>query len=51
MQNWIDPGNAGPLLANFVPPGQEWVGQRMNHLVAFTRLTDLPVLAMTALAD
>lgn len=49
-QNWIGPGNAGPRLASFVPPAHERVPALMADLVAFMHRTDLPVIALVALA-
>jgi Fic family protein len=49
-QNWIGPGNAGPRLASFVPPAHERVSALMADLVAFMHRTDLPVIALVALA-
>ena len=49
-QNWIGPGNAGPRLASFVPPAHERVPALMADLVAFMHRTDLPVVALVAVA-
>lgn len=49
-QNWIGPGNAGPRLASFVPPAHERVPALMADLFTFIHRTDLPVIALVALA-
>jgi Fic family protein len=49
-QNWIGPGAAGPRLASFVPPAHERVPALMKDLVAFIQRTDVPVIALVALA-
>jgi Fic family protein len=49
-QNWIGPGDAGPRLASFVPPTHERVPALMADLVTFMRRTDLPVIALIAVA-
>jgi Fic family protein len=49
-QNWIGPGNAGPRLASFVPPAHERVPALMADLLTFIHRTDLPVIALVALA-
>jgi len=49
-QHWIGPGNAGPRLASFVPPAHERVPALMADLFTFIHRTDLPVIALVALA-
>jgi len=49
-QNWIGPGDAGPRLANFVPPAHERVPALMADLVTFMQRNDLPVIALVAVS-
>jgi Fic family protein len=49
-QVWIGPGNAGPRIADFVPPDSDRVPELIEDLTAFMRRTDLPVLALAAAA-
>ncbi len=49
-QVWVGPGDAGPLLADFVPPHHTRVMQAMTDLSEFLAREDLPVLVQAAVA-
>lgn len=50
QQVWIGPGEAGPRIADYVPPRHESVPELMRDLTAFMARTDIPVLVQAALA-
>jgi Fic family protein len=50
QQVWIGAGEAGPRLADYVPPRHESVPPLMDDLVTFLARTDMPVLVQAALA-
>lgn len=50
QQVWIGGGNISPHTASFVPPHHDRVPALMSDFVAFSRRTDLPVLAHAAIA-
>lgn len=49
-QVWIGGGGISPHTASFVPPHHDRVASLMADLVAFSRRTDIPVLAHAAIA-
>lgn len=47
---WIGAGQAGPVLAHFVPPQHDLVPAAMEDLLQFVQRLDLPVLLQVAVA-
>jgi Fic family protein len=50
QQAWIGAGEAGPRIADYVPPRHESIPGLMDDLTAFMARTDVPVLVQAALA-
>lgn len=50
QQVWIGGGSLGPQRASFVPPHQSRVPELMSDLITFIRRTDIPALALIAIA-
>jgi Fic family protein len=50
QQVWIGNGNAGPRIAGFVPPRAEVIPDLVDDLVGFMGRTDMPILALAAIA-
>ncbi len=50
QQVWIGPGEAGPRIADYVPPRHDTIPMLMDDLTAFMARTDMPVLIQAALA-
>lgn len=50
QQSWIGAGEAGPRIADYVPPRAQSVPALMDDLTTFLARTDLPVLTQAALA-
>lgn len=50
QQVWVGGGGISPHEASFVPPHHDLVPDLMTDLVAFSRRTDIPVLAHAAIA-
>lgn len=50
QQVWIGPGEAGPRVADYVPPHHDSVPGLVADLTAFIERTDIPVLIQAALA-
>jgi Fic family protein len=50
QQVWIGAGEAGPRIADYVPPAYESVPALMDDLVTFLARTDMPVLVQAAIA-
>ena len=49
-QVWIGGGSISPHNAAFIPPHQDRVPELMDDVMAFSRRTDLPVIAQIAIA-
>ena len=50
QQVWIGAGEAGPRIAEYVPPRHQSVPGLIDDLVEFMARTDMPVLVQTAIA-
>jgi Fic family protein len=50
QQVWIGPGDAGPRIADYVPPRYESVPVLMDDLTGFMARNDVPVLVQAAVA-